>query len=211
MPEFSQEAAQPLVTAAEQIEGYRRKVNEAYTQAPDSLDSDFISALDQIADYQYKLTESWKKLGEGDIPTAQTEAVSASQGALRAALVALRAFAEARQRDAERLTIQLRELRADVSDVLEIKGKYETKFKTAVALHESNKPEAVESLLESVDDYEDFAQKASAKIAGTRKLTARETRRQQLAYTGLIALVITLIGRENILAAAKYLWALFVR
>jgi hypothetical protein len=198
------DSAKKLIEAAEIIESFRRAVNEAYTQAPDGLNFDFSTPLDQLADYQYKLSQTWGKLiNEEDSTGAETDAASIIEEAQRTTLSAWRAFAEARQKEAESFELEVRTIQADVSELVALKVKSDATFSYAVELHEKNERAALEELRKSEAAYRNYISNASERIAGTRAITRRERNRQRLVYFSAIcaalAVAITIIGRENII------------
>ena len=79
-------------------------------------------------------------------------------------------------------------------------------------LHEKNEFRALDSLREAADCYIEYTGKAQAKITGTLAITRRERWRQRFLYlgatAGVLALIVTLIGRDNIILYFVWLWSI---
>lgn len=213
MSDTIKESGSKLLRATERLESLRRAVNEAYSQALDTLDFDFSSTLDQLADQQDKLGQAWGKLVvDGDVSSAEADASRTVEEALRITLSAWRAFIEARKKEADDRDAGLQRIQADVSDLIELKGVADQHFKEAVTLHEKNDAAALQRFREVADEYAEYTRRAKAKIAGTQTITRREHRRQLLAYAGailgLLALLITLVGRDNVFEIFRKLCSL---
>ena len=208
MVEISKDTAEKLLRAAEQLEQFRTAVNQAYTVAPKSMDFDFSSALDQLADHQYKLSQTWRMVMEGDEGGGTTEAARTVEEAQRVASLTWRALAEARQEEAERIESKLLKTHGDYSELVRVKGDCEALFRKAAELHEKDEPSALEQLRTAADRYADYSRNAKAKITGTQTITARERRRQLLVYISIILAALAFIGRDNIVNAFKWIWSL---
>ena len=200
-----------LLSAAQTVEACRRAVNEGYSDAPETFDTDFRTALDQIADQLYLLNQAWVTFVKGDVGNAEKEAARAAVEAQRVASIQWRNLAEHRKQEATDLEEkQLPSVQTDISDILDQKSRCDNEFKLAAQLHEQNDPKALEALRKSTDSYTEFIKIAKTRIVGTATLSKRERRRQLASYigamTGVIALIVALIGRENIINFLKSLW-----
>jgi len=205
------ESAEKILKAGESIESFRRSVNEAYSQAPEDIKFNFPDALDQLADHQFALTGCWKNLlFDDDAVTAELAASRTVEEAQRVTLQAWRAFVETRQQDGEQIATEVRKLQTDVTDLIEEKDRIDQNFRKALESHERNLPVALDQLRQSEADYKQYISKATAKIAGTRVVHKRERMRQRLVYISTIcatlALLIALLGRENIIRVFKELF-----
>jgi len=211
MDQTERTIATKVLEAAEKVEGFRRCVNEEHSQAPAALDTDFRSAVDQLADHQYKLIQIVRELLiQSQSGGVEERAAQVVEDAQRETLSVLRALAEARKEEAESIERELHKVQADVTELLERKEAHDRAFQRASQFHESNDSAALKALRDAAAEYREFVQHANAKIAGTRRITKRERTRQRLvwmgAITGTIALVIALVGRDTLLAATSWLW-----
>jgi len=203
------ESAQKLIEATEQIESFRRIVNELFSQAPVDIDFNFVVALDQLTDCQYKLaSEAWRKLvNDNDTVGAEAIAVSQVEEAQKVGLNAWRAYVEVRQQEAEKVERKVRKIQVDVSELVALKNQADDTFRRAVQMHERNERAALEELRKAETEYKTYIAKASERIAGTRAVTKREIRRQRAAYISValagLALIVTLVGRDKVLTFLK--------
>lgn len=205
------ETAQKLIKATALIESFRGAVNEVFSKAPSDMEFNFPVALDQIADHQYKLgSEAWGKLVNDDPVGAEAVATSATEEAQRIALNAWRAYVEVLQKEADSVEREVRKIQVDVSELVAFKNQADGIFQRAMQMHERNERVALEELRKAEVEYKNYTSKASEKIAGTRAITKREVWRQRAAYISvvlaLLALIVTLVGRENVLAFLKHIF-----
>jgi glycerol-3-phosphate cytidylyltransferase-like family protein len=191
---FMNDNEKALIEAADTLESFRRAVNEAFTKAPENIDFNFSTTLDELADHQYKLSQVWKTVIENnDSAAARTAAKTIIEEAQRATLSAWRAVAEARQAEATDFRQQIADLQVDVTELISLKKKCDTIFDNAIQLHEKNDIAALIELQKSDAEYLNFTSKAIEKIAGARAITKRETRRQRMVYTSTICSIVAII------------------
>lgn len=212
MDQASINSVAKIVKMAQEIETFRRSLNQEYSEAQDN--EAFETAVDLLFDSLVDIVKILGPLVAGNIQAAQAEdnATKVTKHAQSVSISAIRSLADERKKTADAITSTLDKLQIQWPELAKLKQELDKSFQDATHLHENNNAAALEALCKSIRAYSDFFNQAQAQIAGTRRATKREHIRQRLVWiatiTGVTALVITIIGRDNILNVVISIWKL---
>jgi hypothetical protein len=183
-----------ITYAPGRIEDIRKNVNKAYSEAPENMEALFSTALDQLTDLQYNVSQAFANYFVTPDPTIPQTVSGAVKDAQRIGLGAIRALAD-RMRDTATYLAdhEVPKLQVETTDLVIIKREIDDRFKVAINLHENNDPQALEPMLQVARDYRRYIDQANAKKAGSQAVTTRERRRQLIVYVGGVLSVISII------------------
>jgi hypothetical protein len=210
MDQASINSVAKIVKMAQEIENFRRSLNQEYSEAQDN--EAFETAVDFLFDYLVQIVAILDQLVAGKIqaPQAEDNADKVTKNAQKVSIGAIRSLADERKKTAGIITSTLDELQIQWPELAKLKQELDKSFQDATRLHENNDAAALEALCKSIRGYSDFVSQAQAQIAGTRRAAKRELRWYRLVWiatiTGATALVVTIIGRENILNFVISVW-----
>lgn len=184
-----------LAEASKHVEDLRRIVNRVSSEVPQSLDSDFRTSLDQLADLQYKVSQALAEAAAGgDSTSAEAAAASTVEAAERLVLAVCRAYADIQKDSANQFERdELRKLQANTTDLVLKKQEIDQQFSEAAAAHEANDIRALGPLLKCASEYASWVRTGAATKAGNMAITARERKREKLAFASLIVSLLALL------------------
>lgn len=190
-----------ITYAPGRIEDIRKNVNKAYSEAPENMEALFSTALDQLTDLQFNVSQAFANYLNTPDDTIPQTVSAAVKDAQRIGLGAIRALADRMKDSATYLADhEVPKLQVETTDLVLVKREIDDRFKVAINLHENNDPQALEPMLQVARDYRRYIDQAQAKKAGSQAVTIRERRRQVIVYiSGILSLISIILAIINLL------------
>lgn len=183
-----------ITYAPGRIEEIRKNVNKAYSEAPENMEPLFSTALDQLTDLQFAVSQAFANYLVNPSDTIAETVSAAVKDAQRIGLSAVRALADRMREKATFMADhEVNRLQVETTDLVLVKREIDDRFKGAINLHENNDPQALEPMLQVARDYRRYIDQANAKKAGSEAVTTRERRRQIIVYVSLVLSLMSII------------------